>query len=665
MNKIEEMNKLNERLLEAARVYYQESSEIMSNYEYDRLYDKLLELEKETGIVLSNSITQKVGYEIISDLPKKKHPSKMLSLDKTKSRTNLVDWLKGKDGCLSYKLDGNTVVLTYENGELVEAITRGNGEVGEVITPNARFFRGVPKKIPFKYRLVLRGEALMTYENFEKVNSKLGDTEAKYKNPRNLASGTIRQLDTKITAERGIDFYAFTLVEAEKFFEKDLLFNGEMENGSLMSLYSDQLDWLASLGFQVVPHKVISPSNLISEIEKIESSLDKNTFPSDGLVLFYNDVEYGRRLGNTAKFPRNGIAFKWADETAKTILREIEWSASRTGLLNPVAIFDSVELEGTTVSRASVHNLSIIKDLQLNIGDEIEVYKANMIIPQIAKNHTKSLKSISEVIPNHCPICGGITKIQKQKDSETLICTNPDCMAKHVGKFEHFVSRDAMNIIGVSTAMILDLINIGALARLIDFYFLEVCRDEIIALDGWGEKSYNKMMKAIKDSKKVDFHKFIYALGIPNIGVSTAKIISKHFDYNLKKISQADVSKFEQIDGIGSVLAQNIFQFFQEKRNMIFELAEQMDFIIPKETSDKKFENITFVITGSLEQFPNRNALKDVIEERGGKVSGSVSKKTNYLINNDTASLSGKNKKAKELSIPVISETDFLNLLND
>lgn len=663
MKKVDEMKELNELLLKAAKAYYQEDTEIMSNYEYDALYDKLLAMEEETGIVLSNSITQKVGYEIISELPKMKHPTKMLSLDKTKSRTALVEWLKGKDCCLSYKLDGNTVVLTYLDGELSLAVTRGNGEEGEIITPNAKFFRGIPRKIPFKGKLILRGEALMTYKNFERVNSKLGDAEAKYKNPRNLASGTIRQLDTKITAERGIDFYAFTLVEAENFFEKDIIFNGEMEDGSKMTLYSEQLNWLASLGFQVVPHKVVSPSELIAEIEEIEKSLDKNEFPSDGLVLFYNDVEYGRQLGNTAKFPRNGIAFKWADETAMTTLREIEWSASRTGLLNPVAIFDSVELEGTTVSRASVHNISIIKDLKLNIGDKVEVYKANMIIPQIAKNHTQSLKAISEVLPAKCPICGGTVEIQKQKDAETLVCTNPDCMAKHVGMFEHFVSRDAMNIMGVSTAMILDLINIGALARLIDFYFLDVCRDEIIALDGWGEKSYNKMMKAIKDSETVEFHKFIYALGIPNIGVSTAKIISKHFDYDLEKISQADASEFEEIDGIGSVLAENIFQFFQEKRREIFELADRLNFIIPTSSTDNKFEGLTFVITGSLEHFPNRNALKDVIEEKGGKVSGSVSKKTNYLINNDTASLSGKNKKAKELSIPIISEEDFLNLL--
>ena len=662
MSKLEKMKQLNETLKEAAKAYYQESREIMSNYEYDKLYDELLKMEEELGIVLGDSVTQKVGYEIISELPKKKHPSKMLSLDKTKDRNSLVDWLNGKIGCLSFKLDGLTIVLHYKNGELIEAVTRGNGEIGEIITPNARFFKGVPKKIPFKGSLIVRGEALMTYENFEKVNAQIGDADSKYKNPRNLASGTIRQLDTKVTAERGIDFRAFTLVEAENFFEENLIFEGEMENGSHMGSYSEQLDWLESLGFQVVEHVKVTPETILDKISEWEKKLSTNLFPSDGLVLFYDDVYYGRLLGTTSKFPRNGIAFKWADETAITVVKNIEWSASRTGLLNPVAIFDSVELEGTTVSRASVHNVSVIKDLKLNVGDKVEVYKANMIIPQIARNLTQSLDDVKKVTPNHCPICAGKVNIVKQKDSEVLMCTNPDCLAKHVGKFEHFVSRDAMNIVGLSTSIIMKLINLGILEKFEDFYYLNEFEKAIVNLDGYGKKSYDNLIEAINKSKTIELPRFVYALGIPNVGLSTAKIIVKHFGNNLEALAKASKEELAEIDGVGDVLAQNISDYFSENYQEIFDLASKLSFTKPEVSTNNRCENLIFVITGSVEHFPNRNALKDFIEERGGKVSGSVSSKTNYLINNDKASNSGKNKKAKELGIEIISEDDFLNL---
>lgn len=661
MTQLEKMKELNILLRKASKAYYQESREIMSNHEYDKLYDELEQLENETGIILSDSVTQTVGYEIISDLPKKKHPVKMLSLDKTKDRESLMKWLGTQKGCLSYKLDGLTIVLHYQNGELVEAVTRGNGEIGEVVTQNAKFFHGIPKKIPFKNELILRGEALMTYENFNKVNEQISDTNAKYKNPRNLASGTIRQLDTRITAERGIDFFAFSLVKAENFLEDNLVFLCEIDGYSLND-YSNQLDWLESLGFQVVKHKVVTKDTILNEIANIEKTMDSNPFPSDGLVLFYEDVSYGRTLGVTSKFPKNGIAYKWKDETAMTTLREIEWSPSRTGLLNPVAIFDSVELEGTTVSRASVHNLSIIKDLKLNIGDEIEVFKSNMIIPQIAENHSKSLKDIKEVLPEYCPVCHGEVKIKKEQDAEVLICKNPKCLAKHVGKFEHFVSRDAMNIIGLSSANLLKFIELDILHDFKDIYHLKEHKDKIVVLEGMGEKSYNNLIQSIEKSKKVEIYQFLYSLGIQGIGLSTSKTIVKHFHSDIDKIIQSSKDDFVQIDGIGEVLAENLVQYLRVHKDEILELKDELTFIYSTETIENKYENLTFVITGNVFQFKNRKELKKYIEDRGGKVSDSISSKTNYLINNNALSTSGKNKKAKSLNIPIISEDEFLNL---
>lgn len=661
MTQLEKMKELNILLRKASKAYYQESREIMSNHEYDKLYDELEQLENETGIILSDSVTQTVGYEIISDLPKKKHPVKMLSLDKTKDRESLMKWLGTQKGCLSYKLDGLTIVLHYQNGELVEAVTRGNGEVGEVVTQNAKFFHGIPKKIPFKNELILRGEALMTYENFNKVNEQISDTNAKYKNPRNLASGTIRQLDTRITAERGIDFFAFSLVKAEGFLEDKLVFLGEID-GYCINDYSNQLDWLESLGFQVVKHKVVTKDTILNEIANIEKTMNLNPFPSDGLVLFYENVSYGRTLGVTSKFPKNGIAYKWKDETAMTTLREIEWSPSRTGLLNPVAIFDSVELEGTTVSRASVHNLSIIKDLKLNIGDEIEVFKANMIIPQIAENHSKSLKNIQEILPEHCPVCHGELEIKKEQDAEVLICKNPKCLAKHVGKFEHFVSRDAMNIIGLSSANLLKFIELDILHDFKDIYHLKEYKDKIVVLEGMGEKSYNNLIQSIEKSKKVELYQFLYSLGIQGIGLSTSKTIVKHFHSDIDKIIQSSKDDFVQIDGIGEILAESLAQYLRVHKDEILELKDELTFIYSTERIENKYENLTFVITGNVFQFKNRKELKKYIEDRGGKVSDSISSKTNYLINNNTLSTSGKNKKAKSLNIPIISEDEFLTL---
>lgn len=646
---ITRMKELNSILRKASKAYYEDGKEIMSNYEYDRLYDELEQLEKETGIILADSMTQTVGYEVMSDLPKKKHPVRMLSLDKTKDREELVKWLNHKKGCLSWKCDGLTVVLTYKNGMLQEAVTRGNGTIGEVITPNAKHFHGIPLKIPFNGELILRGEALMTYENFEKVNAQIGDADAKYKNPRNLASGTIRQLDTKVTAERGIDFYAFTLVSAENFSENS---------------YAKQLDWLETLGFQVVEHQIVTEEELKNVISQWEDRITSNSFPSDGLVLFYDDVAYGESLGTTAKFPRNGMAFKWKDDTEETTLREIEWSASRTGLLNPVAVFDTVELEGTSVSRASVHNVSVIEDFQLKPGDTIEVFKANKIIPQIASNHTKGLKDISEVLPRACPVCGGAVRIEQMNESKVLICTNEDCLAKRVGKFEHFVSRDAMNLVGVSTAVILTLINLHALEKFSDFYHLEEYKNEIIQVEGMGEKSYEKMIDAIEKSRTTELYRFLYALGISGVGVETAKLIANHFDQSLDEIRNAESpEEFMEIEGIGSVVAGNIYDYFGDSKKEAESdlLAKELTFVHQEKTSDR-FSGMSFVITGSVHTFKNRKELKEWIENQGGKVTSAISASTNYLINNDANSTSSKNRKAKELGISILTEEELRNL---
>ncbi|NSK78671.1 NAD-dependent DNA ligase LigA [Blautia massiliensis] len=644
---IKKMKELGEKLREASRAYYQEDREIMSNVEYDALYDTLSALEKETGIVLADSPTVNVGYEAVEQLPKEEHERPMLSLDKTKEREALREFIGEHPTLLSWKLDGLTIVLTYENGELIKAVTRGNGIVGEVITNNARVFKNIPLKISFKGRLVLRGEAIITYSDFEKINETIGDADAKYKNPRNLCSGSVRQLNNEITAKRNVRFYAFSLVSAEGV---------DFRNSREV-----QFRWLNEQGFEVVEYRKVTAETLDEAMDYFAEAVTTNDFPSDGLVALYDDIAYGESLGTTAKFPRNAMAFKWADEMRDTRLLEIEWSPSRTGLINPVAIFESVELEGTTVSRASVHNISIMKELKLGIGDTIRVYKANMIIPQIAENLTGSGNA---PIPHTCPACGQETVVKKENDVECLFCVNPGCPAKKIKSFGLFTSRDAMNIDGLSEATLEKFIARGFIHDFGDIFEISRYKDEIVEMEGFGQKSYDNLMESLERAKETTLPRVIYSLGIANIGLANAKVICRHFDNDLDRIRHASLEEVSDIDTIGPVIAGNLVAYFRDEDNNR-RLDHLMRFLHIQEDSPKQeqiFEGMNFVITGSLVHFGNRSEAKELIESLGGKVTGSVTKKTNYLINNDIQSNSSKNKKARELGIPILSEEDFRKL---
>ena len=644
---IKKMKELGEKLREASRAYYQEDREIMSNVEYDALYDTLSALEKETGIVLADSPTVNVGYEAVEQLPKEEHERPMLSLDKTKEREALREFIGEHPTLLSWKLDGLTIVLTYENGELIKAVTRGNGIVGEVITNNARVFKNIPLKISFKGRLVLRGEAIITYSDFEKINETIGDADAKYKNPRNLCSGSVRQLNNEITAKRNVRFYAFSLVSAEGV---------DFRNSREV-----QFRWLNEQGFEVVEYRKVTAETLDEAMDYFAEAVTTNDFPSDGLVALYDDIAYGESLGTTAKFPRNAMAFKWADEMRDTRLLEIEWSPSRTGLINPVAIFEPVELEGTTVSRASVHNISIMKELKLGIGDTIRVYKANMIIPQIVENLTGSG---NPPIPHNCPACGQETIVKKENDVECLFCVNPGCPAKKIKSFGLFTSRDAMNIDGLSEATLEKFIARGFIHDFGDIFEISRYKDEIVEMEGFGQKSYDNLMESLERAKETTLPRVIYSLGIANIGLANAKVICRHFDNDLDRIRHASLEEVSDIDTIGPVIAGNLVAYFKDEDNNR-RLDHLMSFLHIQEDSPKQeqiFEGMNFVITGSLVHFGNRSEAKELIESLGGKVTGSVTKKTNYLINNDIQSNSSKNKKARELGIPILSEEDFRKL---
>lgn len=644
--KIRQMKVLVEKLRAASKAYYTQDREIMSNLEYDTLYDELVSLEQETGMVLAGSPTINVGYEAVDELPKEAHESPMLSLDKTKEREALKDWIGDKEGLLSWKLDGLTIVLTYQNGELLKAVTRGNGEVGEVITNNAKVFKNIPLKIQFQGELILRGEAVITYQDFAEINSHIEDVEARYKNPRNLCSGSVRQLNNQITAERNVRFYAFALVKAEGV---------DFENSR-----EKQFEFLASQGFDIVAYAKVNADNIVAAVSDYEERIKTYEVPSDGLVLIYDDIAYGRSLGRTAKFPRDSIAFKWADEIRETTLKEIEWSPSRTGLINPVAIFEPVELEGTTVSRASVHNISILKALKLGIGDKITVYKANMIIPQIAENLTGS-ENIE--IPSVCPVCGGATEIHAVNEVQSLYCSNPDCDAKKIKSFTHFVGRDAMNIDGLSEATLEKFIAKGFIHQYQDIFHLDRYKSDIVAMEGFGERSYKKLINSIETARDVELPKLIFSLGIANIGLANAKVICRFYDFNLESLRRATVEELAMIDGIGEVIAKAFVDYFSnEENNKRFENLLAEVHIQKEEINEEEqtLEGKTFVITGNLNHFGSRNELKDLIEKKGGKVAGSVSSKTLCLINNDSTSNSSKNKKAKELNVSIVTEEQFM-----
>ncbi len=683
------MKELVTLLQRAAKAYYADDTEIMSNLEYDRLYDELCELEKKTGVILAGSPTQQVGYASVDALPKERHEKPMLSLGKTKSREELQSWLGDQEGLLSWKLDGLTVVLTYENGTLSKAVTRGNGEIGEVITPNARVFQNIPLQIPFQGRLILRGEAVIRYSDFQEINKRIEDAreEAVYKNPRNLCSGSVRQLNSEITARRRVHLYAFTLVEiTESVSASDNASDnasgnasgndsgndsGSAGNSGAMPEFKNsreqQLLFLQQQGFETVPYVRVTGENVVEAVGKFEKEIADFDIPSDGLVLLYDDIAYGRSLGRTAKFPRDSIAFKWADELQETELLQVEWSASRTGLINPVAVFKPVELEGTTVQRASVHNVSIVKSLRLGVGDHITVYKANMIIPQIAENLTGS---DTLVIPEKCPVCDAPTQIRQENDAQVLLCTNPECPARKLKSFALYVSRNAMNIDGLSEMTLEKLIGRGFIHTLKDIYHLDRYQEQIEGMDGFGPKSYANLQESIANSRHTTLARLLYGLGIPGIGAANAKLLCRHFHDDLDALLLADAASLSEIEGIGTVLADAVVQYFAKEavREQLAELLDELTIDKPQETAQGQQEvrqplkGLTFVITGKVEHFDNRDALKEYIEQLGGKATGSVTAKTSYLINNDVHSLTGKNKKAKELGIPVISEKAFLQM---
>jgi len=645
VDKKERIKELVDILNKASKAYYQDAKEIMSNFEYDALYDELVQLEKDTGIVLANSPTVNVGYEVVSELPKEQHESPMLSLDKTKEVSVLADFAGDKKSLLSWKLDGLTVVLTYQQGKLFKAVTRGNGEIGEVITNNAKTFKNIPLSIPYEGRLVLRGEAIIKYSDFEKINREIEDAQAKYKNPRNLCSGSVRQLNSEITAKRNVNFIAFALISAE---------NVDFKNS-----IEQQYLWLEQQGFEVVERKEVTSSNMEETVKYFAEKIKEYDYPSDGLVLMYDDIEYGLSLGRTAKFPRNGIAFKWEDEQAETTLEYIEWSPSRTGLINPVAVFKPVELEGTTVTRASVHNISIMEELKLGDGDTIKVYKANMIIPQISENVTKSGKC---VIPEICPACGERTEIKNDNGVKTLYCPNKQCPAKHVKLYSLFVSRNAMNIDGLSEETLEKFIDAGYIHEFADIFNLSRYQKEIVETPGFGQKSYDNLIDSLNKAREVELHALLYSLGIPNIGVANAKLICKYFNNNIEKITHATAEELVKIDGIGDKMAVKFVEYFSDKENIkkFNNLLNELTIIKEENNEEQNMTGLNFVVTGSVERFANRNEVKDYIEKRGGKVTGSVTSKTNYLINNDLLSNSSKNKKAKELGIEIINEEQFL-----
>lgn len=648
MDKKKRIKELVEILNKAAKSYYVDAVEIMLNIEYDKLYDELLELEKETNVVLSNSPTQNVGYEIAGELPKKAHESPMLSLDKTKSVEDLREWLGDNKALLSWKMDGLTIVLTYRDGELAEAVTRGNGTIGEVITNNAKNFQNIPLKIEFKGELILRGEAIIKYSDFKRINDAIEDATAKYKNPRNLCSGSVRQLNPAITKSRMVYCNIFNVVKADGI---------DFENSK-----AKQFEWAKNEGFDVVEYKFTDSKSIADDIAEFEAKIESNDIPSDGLVLLLDDIALGERLGSTSKFPRNAMAFKWSDERQVTKLKYIEWSPSRTGLINPVAVFEPVELEGTTVSRASLHNVSIFEDLMLGVGDEISVYKANMIIPQVYENLTKSN---TEKVPDTCPACGSHASIKQDNESKVLLCTNPDCQIKHIKQYALMASRDALNIDGLSESTLEKFLSKGFIKNDSDIFKLDRYKDEIVNMEGFGKRSYEKLMAALEEAKHTNVARFLYSLGINGIGSANAKMIAKYFDNDIDKIITAGKDDLLEIEGIGEVLANSIVEFFKDSKNIenVKSLREILIFEAEESAGSDSFAGKVFVITGSLEHFTNRNELKELIEKNGGKVSGSVSSKTNFLINNDTASNSSKNKKAKELGVEIISEEDFLKLL--
>ena len=661
MTKIERMKELISYLDECCKSYYLENKQLISDYEYDQLYDELEELEKETSVVFSNSPTHSVGYEVKDYLQKVIHSHPMMSLDKTKNVKDLVKFINQKDYVLSAKADGLTLLLTYDDGKLMQAETRGNGTEGELVTHNARFIENIPLTIEHKEKFEIEGEAIITYEDFELINSKIKKEEDKYKNPRNLASGSIRQLDSEVAAKRHIKFIAWKVPTDLT----DVI-------GHKSNEYYQRLEFAKSLGFEIIPHMYTNDVEHIEwEIENIKNMAEKMSLPIDGLVCTYNDISYGESLGSTSKFPRHSYAFKFYDEEVETKVLDIDWTMGKTGRITPTLIFEPVEIGGTSINKASLHHLTIFKDFKLSYGDRVLIYKANQIIPQVSENLDKdtylSPEKIPLGVPIKCPICGQRTEVIKENDTEVLVCSNDMCDGKLLGKLKHFVSKAAMDIVGLSEQTLEKFIDERFIESFIDIYKLKAgFYNDIVKMDGFGKRSTDKLMEAIEKSKDVTLDKFINALSIPMVGSSTAKDIAKSCDYDWNIFYGRVVHEYDwrSIDGIGKTIADNIWQYMNDNIDMVEELASYMRFQkVEKKNNTVDLSGITFVITGFVEHFKNRNELKAKIEELGGKVVGSVSNKTDYLINNDNASNSSKNKKAKELFVPIITEEEFIKMI--
>ena len=663
MDKINIIKQLVELLNKANKAYYEKSNPIMTDREYDQLYNELVSLEKETGVILSGSPTQYAGYNIESKWDKITHEFPALSLNKTKDRNELVNWLGDKEGVLSWKEDGLTMIMSYDNGSLSTLASRGNGIVGENLTKNARYIHGIPLEIPYKGHLVVRGEALISYKTFEEINNLIENEEDRFKTPRNLASGTIRNLDSKIVANRNIEVKAFELVYAD----------------NMPKTYTEALNWLYDLGFDVVEYKEVTKDSLLEIIEWFESKIKDNEYSSDGLVLVYNDIAYGKSLGTTSKFPLSGIAFKWNDDTYETTVTGIEWYASRNSL-NPVLVFNTVNIDGSDINKASIHNVNIMKSLELGIGDTVEIYLANKIIPQVADNQTRSN---TFEIPDKCSVCGSPTEIITSEDGITqiLVCTSESCPGKLLGKLKLFCSKEGMDIEGLSEATLQTFIDKGWLKDISDIYKLHLHETQMQHMKGFGKRSVTKLLNAIDESRTVTMANFIRALGIPLIGKTQSKALSDLCSGNIEKFEDmvyCETDFSNKLDGFGEKRSNSILNWFGDETNFEIynKLKKELTFIATDgfmnkpEGEDNMSENNNnykdlsgqmFVITGSLNHFANRDELKSLLESLGAKVSGSVSKKTTALICNDSDSGSTKSRKAAELGIPVWTEDELLN----
>ena len=637
-------------LNKASDAYYNSGDPIMTDYEWDNLYDELAKLEEETGVVYLNSPTQQVGYTIVDKINEVEHNHPMLSLNKTKSSGELIRFAGKKDCVLSVKCDGLTCSLGYKNGKLISAETRGNGVSGCDVLINVLTIANVPHEIPYKEDLIIDGEVVIDWNTFNKINENLPE-DKKYKHPRNLVSGSLTLLDSKEASNRNMRFIAWRVIKG--FSHKSMFFD---------------LKEAEKNGFEVVPMFTYSNNstdkeNIDAILERIRDMADEESIPYDGAVMAVDDYKIAESMGRTNKFFRHSYAYKYEDSLYETVLTDIEWNTSKTGLINPVAIFKPVDLSGAITTRATLHNITYIKNMMLGIGDRIRIYRSNMVIPKV---HDSIDKSGNFTIPSTCPICGEPTKIVKDNDSEVLMCTNDNCAGKLLGKLCHAVSKNALNIEGLSEATIQKFINLGWLNSIRDIYHLSEHLTEMYKLEGFGRKSVDKLLDSIEDSRNTDLVRYIYAQSIPLIGHTASKAISKMCDGDLNTFVQhmsKGANAFGKIDGIGSEMIKSLEKWWDVNCLEFVDAATIFTFNRKKETASVSGTDLTgkvFVITGNLTQFRNRDEMKERIESLGGKVSGSVSAKTTALINNDIESTSSKNKKAKQLNVPILTENMFI-----